>query len=458
VNFRGATLGRLVTIGFLIAVPCARNTRSQPASIAFTNVTVIDGTGVPPRPAMTVVVSGDRVVAVAAAGRLRVPDGAVVVDGTDRFLTPGLWDMHVHIGGYEEGRKLLPRLVAYGVTGVRDMASPVEDVLRLKREVAEGTIAGPQMVVAGPILQGPLPFRLPPFVRIVTDEDAKAAVVDLHAQGVDFIKVGDTLTRAGYFAIAAESRRLGLPFAGHLPVSVSASEAAEAGQRSIEHFGSAGFRGVLIACSTDETVVSGYVQEALAAARAGGASPETKVYRAEFLDRLVSTYDARKAETLFSLFVRSGTWHVPTFVALNDVWNQRRGESSADDAAANDRASKKTVEMFGQMRRAGVRVLAGSDLPFRNGVPALHDELVALVAAGMSPMEALQSATRSPADFFGRLADEGTVEPGKKANLVLLDASPLADIANTRRVTAVVLAGRLMRAEELQKLRLFAAH
>ena len=152
-----------------------------------------------------------------------------------------MWDMHVHIGGYDEGTKVLPRLVAYGITGVREMASPVDDILRLRRESADGTLLGPQIVAAGPILQRPLPFRTPPLVRTVTDADAKQVVDDLQAKGVDFIKVGDTLTRDAYFGIASEAKRLGLPFVGHLPVSVTALEATQAGQRSIEHFGSAAF-------------------------------------------------------------------------------------------------------------------------------------------------------------------------------------------------------------------------
>jgi imidazolonepropionase-like amidohydrolase len=333
------------------------------------------------------------------------------------------------------------------------MASPPDDILRLRRETDDSTILGPQIVAAGPILQGPLPFTLPPLVRTVTEADAAQTVAELKAKGVDFIKVGDTLTREAYFAVAAESKRLGLPFAGHLPVSVSASEAASSGQRSIEHFGSAGFRGVLIACSTDEMELSTYVRDALTAARAGGPSPDEKVYRAEFTSRLVDTYDTRKATALFGLFVRDDTWQVPTFAALRTVWNGQRSKLSTRDAATGDRVWTKTLAMFADMRNAGVKMLAGSDLPIADGVPPLHDELVAMVGAGMTSMEALQAATRSPAEFLGRLATEGTVEVGKKANLVLLDASPITDITNTRHVAAVILTGRLIRGADLQKIR-----
>jgi imidazolonepropionase-like amidohydrolase len=447
-----STVTRLMTIVALLAVVSASSANAQSVDIAVTNVTVIDATGAPGIPATTVIVSGGRISAIGRTGSIRVPADAVVVDGTDKFLIPGLWDMHVHLGSYQDGVKVLPRLAGYGITGVRDMASPIDDILRLRRETDDLTILGPQIVAAGPILQGALPFTLPPLVRTVTEASAAQTVAELKVKGVDFIKVGDTLTREEFFEIAEEAKRLGLPFSGHLPVSVSASEATSSGQRSIEHFGSAGFRGVLIACSTDEAELSTYVQDALTAARSGGPSPDEKVYRAEFTSRLVETYDTFKAMALFGLFAHNDTWQVPTFAALRTVWNGQRSKLNVPDAAAGDRVWTKTLAMFADMRNAGVKTMAGSDLPVTNGVPPIHDELVALVGAGMTSMEALQAATRNPAEFLGRLATDGTVEVGKKANLVLLDANPLSDISNTRLVSAVILRGRLMQGAELQKI------
>jgi imidazolonepropionase-like amidohydrolase len=431
---------------------CTTLAAAQSNVIAFTNVTLIDGTGARPR-VVTVIVKGDRIAAIDRSGRERMPAGATIVDGRGKYLIPGMWDMHVHIGGYQEGTKVLPRLVANGIIGVRDMASPVDDILRLQRESAEGDLVGPQIVAAGPILQRPLPFKTPPLVRTVTDADARQVVDDLQSKGVDFIKVGDTLTRDAYFGIASEAKRLRLPVAGHLPVSVTALEATQAGQRSIEHFGSAGFRNVLIACSTAEEELIAEVRQALASALTGGPSPDERLYRSEFLTRLVETYDRRKAAALFEAFKRNGTWQVPTFGAIAGVWNARRAQLNPADAAAADRASRMTIAMFADMRRAGVQVLAGSDLPVSTGVAPIHDELVALVRAGMTPLEALRTATRNPAEFLGRLATEGTAQVGKRANLVLLNADPLTDIANTRRIAAVVLRGKLISGSDLSSIR-----
>ena len=209
---------------------------------------------------------------------------------------------------------------------------------------------------------------------------------------------------------------------------------------------------ITLASNLAPTIVYTNVPQ-LTSALAGGPSPDETLYRAPFLTRLVETYDGRKAATLFNMFKRNGTWQVPTLGALASAWNERRGQLNPTDAAAVDGASKKTLEMFAEMRRAGVKVLAGSDVPVTTGVPPIHDELVALVRAGMTPLEALQASTRNAAEFMGRLASEGTVEVGKKANLVLLDADPLMDIANTRRVIAVVLRGRLISGSDLQRSR-----
>ena len=443
-----AVASLLILLAFLVSIwnlsPIA-----QSRVVAFTNVTLIDGTGAAPGADLTVLVSGDRISAIGRTADLALPAGAQIVEGRGKFLIPGLSDMHVHLGAYDAARGTLPRLVAYGITGVRDMASPVDDIVRLRRDTANGTLLGPQIVAAGPILQPPLPFKAPSLIATVTEANARSVVNELRAKDVDFIKIGDAISREAYFAIADETRRLGLPFAGHQPVFISAAEAAQAGQRSIEHFGSAIFRGVLLACSRDEVRLTEIVRDTLTTALAGGASPERQMYQAAFVNALVDSYDSRKAAALFDSFVKNGTWQEPTLAILRTVWDQQRKQLNAEDATAGDRLWTRTLEMFADMRARGVKVLAGSDMGTGPGIPPLHDELVALVRAGMTPLEALRTATRNAAEFLGRLDSEGTVEVAKKANLVLLDADPLTDIANTRRVFAVVLNGRFISESEL---------
>jgi len=420
-------------------------TQSQAKTLAIEHVTIVDATGAPAKADMTVVVVGDRIRSIGRSRSLHPPVGAQVIHASGKFLIPGLWDMHVHLGGYDSGKQAFRQLLVSGIVGVRDMASPVDEILRLRAETRSRTLLGPAMVVAGPILQRPLPFALPPLVRTVADEaEARHTVDALKAQGVDFIKVGDTLPRDVYLAIADESKRLGIPFAGHVPPFVSAAEASRAGQRSIEHFGSAAFHAVLIACSSEEPALSQIVQDALKGALTGGPSPDATLFGADFVTRLVNTYDARKAATLFSRFAKIGTWQVPTLVALHQVWDSKRGSLGPRDVQSEDRLWAKYAEMLGSMSKAGVKIMAGTDVPLRPGVAPLHEELVLFVKAGIPPMEALQSATRNPAEFRGTLQTEGTVEVGKLADLVLLSANPLVDIANTRRISLVIRSGTLI--------------
>ena len=171
----------------LLAILCATSGTAQSKVIALTTVTIVDVNGGPPRVA-TVIVENGRITGLEGGQRGQVPAGATVVDGRGKYLIPGLWDMHVHVGAHAEGVKVLPRLVAHGITGVRDMASPPDDILRLRRESADGTLLGPEIVAAGPILQRPLPFATPPLVRTVTDAEAGEVVDELQAKRVDFIK------------------------------------------------------------------------------------------------------------------------------------------------------------------------------------------------------------------------------------------------------------------------------
>ena len=426
--------------------------RSQANSVALVHATLIDGTGAPARTDINVIITAGRIVSIGESSRTSVPTGADVLDATGKYLVPGLWDMHFHVLDFSNRRKILGQLVASGVIAIREMAAPLDDALGARRAVRNGTLVGPRMVIAGPILQGPLPFPMPPMVRTTTDADAVKTVDDLKTAGVDFIKVGDTLSREAYLTIAAEARRVGLPLAGHLTPFVSAAEAVQAGQRSIEHFGSAGFRNLLIATSTEEASLSAYAQAALDRLRSRGEVPDAALYSAEYTNRLVDTYSAEKAATLFALFASKGTWLVPTFAVLNEAWGAQRAKLSAAEAAATDRVSQKTYEMFKAARSAGVRILAGTDLPIRDGVAPLHEELRALVRAGMSEMEVLRTATHDSAEFLNLLDTTGTVEVGKDADLLILDGNPLADIRNTQQISAIILRGKLLRKDDLKSL------
>jgi imidazolonepropionase-like amidohydrolase len=415
---------------------------AQP-TLAFTHVNVVDGRSAQPRLDRTVLVQGNRIIAEAPAGSASVPSGAHVIDGRGNYLIPGLWDMHVHTV-MPGGEATLALYVGNGVTGIRDMAGEWEQLKNWRDEIASAARIGPRMILSGPYLEGgdvPIPHLL-----VRTPDDAQPAVDSLMRLGVDFIKVHSQLTPETYFAIARAARARGIPFAGHVPRSVGAAAASDSGQRSIEHLLT-----IPNQCTPEEV-------ESLA--------PRFPVQAA--LGRCAT----EDLTPLFAGLVRNETWIVPTIVATVEIalWPNRElpGDSLAHylpaelrryvaeifpmpddvppDADVVGRALlQKRAAMVGALHRAGVHLMTGTDAPLRNSPPGfgLHEELEWFVRAGLSPWDALRAATSEPAHFLNMQDSLGTVEAGKIADLVLLEANPLDDIRNTRRIAAVVANGRL---------------
>ena len=411
--------------------------------IAFTHVSIIDARDSLPRPDQTVVVRGGRIASAGPASTIPLPAGARVIDGRGKYLLPGFWDMHVHTVT-PEGRALLAFYVANGVTGVRDMAGDWDSLTSWRRAIARGVLVGPRIVASGPYLEGgDVPIA---HLLVRRPQDAAAAVDSLARLGVDFIKVHSQLTRETYFAIAREARRRRMVFAGHVSRAVGAADASDSGQKSIEHL-----LAIPAPCTPAESV-------ALA--------PRFPVQGA------LGRCSSQDLAPLYAKLVRNGTWVTPTFVAQVEVagWPNRAlpGDSLAHYLPASLRAFvaqifpmpdsippgadsagramlAKRMAQVAAMRRAGVGVLTGTDAPLRNGPPGfgLHEELYLLVRGGMTPWEVLRATTSEPARYFGTSDSAGTVEPGKLADLVLLDANPLQDIRNTRRISTVVANGRL---------------
>ncbi len=443
---------------------------SRQTSLAFIHVTVIDMTGAPPRPDMTVLIEGGRITSLGRTGRVRVPRGARVVDAAGKYLIPGLWDMHVHI---TETERSLPMFVANGVTGVRNTGGVAEDLFRWRAEVAAGRLLGPRIVACGPVVDGENPSHPDHSVVVRNAAEGRAAVDALKRQGADFVKVYDGVPRDAYFAIADESRRLRLPFAGHVPMSVTTAEASDAGQSSIEHLGS-----ILEGSSTAERELRSRVGTP---AQPGDFSAIPRRIAARGT-RTLDTYSDEKARELFKRLVRNHTWQVPTLL-VKKIWAHVDDISAVEDArfryvpqsvreewspqhqllfryrtpefiVYNKRLFEKEMALVGAMHRAGVGFMTGTDVggAYTYYGFSLHDELALFVEAGFTPMEALRAATSNPARFLGESSSRGTVERGKLADLVLLEADPLADIGNTRRVNAVVLNGRYLPKEALQRM------
>ncbi|MGH7721112.1 MAG: amidohydrolase family protein, partial [Gemmatimonadaceae bacterium] len=482
---RRALLPAVASVAFVAAARGATAQQGGAASapvLVLQHVTVIAATDAAPARDVTVVIADGRIRDIGPVRGVAVPAGARVVDATGKFLIPGLIDMHVHTVWPTRGDAFFPLFIANGVTFVRDMFGDLDFAAQLRRggEAAPADRPRPGFITPGPILDGPRPIWQGSRA-IATAAEGREAVRAIKQQGADFAKVYSLLPREAYVAIADEAKKQGLPFAGHVPTSVSAAEASDAGQKSIEHLS-----GMFLASSANEDSLRAEVVEAARQTANPSASRPDWTVEA----RAAASYDPQKAQALFGRFVKNGTWHVPTLVVirlpafLNDSsfladqrlkymprathqrWttslDARRQRAAGADPADTRRRFAQQLEMVGAMHRAGVRILAGSDTPNPYVFPgfSLHDELGLLVQAGLSPLDALQSATRDAAVYLGMLGEIGTVEKGKRADLVLLDANPLEDIGNTRRIASVIVGGRLVSASEIEAMlaKVEAAH
>lgn len=326
------------------------------------------------------------------------------------------------------------------------MGSPLDDILRLRRETDNGTILGPHLVVAGPIVQGPLPFQMPVFISVKDAAAARHAVQELKERGVDFIKVQDAIPHDIYVAVANEAQLNHISFVGHIAPTLLPEEASDLGQHSIEHLGGR-FWGVLIGSSARESELHAeevqMYQEILNALE-HHEPPPTANMRSAFTRAIVESYEPQKAAALIARFRKNNTWQCPTLVVLHTLWTAGESQYTSEDLSWADRLLRKNVELVPMMQKAGVGLLAGTDLPPNAKNGTIHDELADLVEAGLTPMQALETATHNPAVFLGKLDSLGTIEPGKLADLVLLNGNPLDDIHNTSRISAVIFRGRII--------------
>ena len=468
----------LLFVILFAACGCSRDAELPPAPVgmAIANVTVIDAeNGV--RSNQTVVFDGDEILSV--TGAAEAPPAAETVDGSGKFLIPGLWDMHVHLI-YEDDliQSMSSMFLKYGVTSVRDTGGlmhrvkPVVDRMR-----GPGALA-PRVYFAGPLLDGTFVVydgesRPEIGVQNATPEMAAARVADLKASGVDFIKIYEMVSPDVYAALADAARENDLPIASHVPLSMRASQAGPLAD-SMEHL-----RNVELDCASNSAELYEERLSMIAAHQEGpGFELRSSMHSAQRLPAIANHDDARCAQTLAAL---TSTIQVPTLrlntlsampVYARDDWDAAVAEvpgalgerwraqteswrNRYETAPEPDPTfAEWSLAMTGRMHAAGVPIGAGTDTPIGIAIPgySLHTELERLVEAGLPPLEALRSATVRPAEFL-RLADQmGIVEPGMKADLVLLDANPLDDISNTRRVNAVVAAGRYLSSADLENL------
>lgn len=419
----------------LIIFTCCFSQHRSNRTYYLTHITVIDVIKGNILHDMTIAIADSIISAVGSTGQIHIPRQAKIINCKGKYILPGLWDMHVHLGNTTSFG--LPLFIANGVTGVRDMGSKSFDsIQKWRSQISSGYVTGPRIISSGPILNGGHPDQ-DYQIGINTAEEARLKVDSLAAIGVDFIKVHGGLTREIYYAIASEARKLQIPFAGHIPlsttVSVTGEEASEAGQRSLEHM-----LGIPFARDTIQAYQHMYP------------TPESLNH-------------------LFSVLLKNGTYITPTLSVyqipadyqaisakqdsllkyvspvLKSFWNTQITDWPKRNKTFMNWLLKARMNMIPALRDAGVPLLAGTDTGFPFVLPGfgLHEELKYLVAAGLSSLEALRTATINPAIFLGKEGKLGSVEKGKLADLVILNADPILNIQNLHSIEAVIVNGKL---------------
>jgi imidazolonepropionase-like amidohydrolase len=399
-------------------VGCAAPQPQAPTSDGFAiqNVTVINIKTGEKSAGQTVLVRGNQISQVGAGAQVQVPAGMRIVDGQNRFLIPGIWDFHVHATRAPD--RALTLLVARGVSDARDMGADITRVPQTRDLIAKGMIA-PRLYIAGEGLEGVSGQRpgQPPNTVLDTPDKARAQIQKLAAVKVNFLKAHVGLPHDVFLAVMDESKKVGLPVDGHLQPGWTLITASDIGQRTIEHM-----VGWEQACAANPDEIRSKNDDA----------PPIKI-------------DKAKCEETVKHLAKNGTWITPTIGAPG------RG---------NPRNRQFDLALIRMAAEGGIRMLAGTDYngagyPVHDysGTNAnVMDELAGLVEAGLTPLDALKTATVNPAIVTGMESQLGSVDPGKFADLLLLEGDPTADIANVKRFAAVVVNGKLIDAAEMKKM------
>ncbi|UHA75077.1 amidohydrolase family protein [Paenibacillus sp. 481] len=431
---------------------------TENTSLIVQDVTIVDVKTGKLKPNQSVVVTDNQIARIDDTSDIDVPDKARIIKASGKYLIPGLWDMHVHMDNYMDSA--VPHFLANGVTGVRDMGSSLHHVQITHKLNQKGTLT-PRIVYSGKVVNKFPNNQVPPHqYNLQTEAEARKAVRQLKSYKVDHVKIYSHISENMYKAVVDEANKQQLPISGHLPFTVGAGVASNDGMRSFEHL-----HGMHIATASKQ---SGLFNRFVKQAEQGALDKDHLLYY-EYELQAAAQYDAVEAGKLFEIFKKNETYQVPTLVtmtslntlapderirfiqpAIQQQWAQIIKQSLKDKKAGVllKKMEQINLDLVRKMNQAGVPIMAGSDVTY--GMQnlyygfSLHEELQLLVKAGLSPLQALQSATINPARYLENEDQQGTVEAGKQADLVLLDANPLTDIRNTTRIHAVVMNGHLL--------------
>ena len=447
--------------------------------IAIINTSIIDMKDGAISEGMTLIIKNGIITTIGPSNQIEFSSETKVVNGIGKYVIPGLWDMHAHTSSESVTRSVLyPSFIANGVTGIRVLSADcfepcweldmsIEQSRGLQSEVKYGKVIGPKAILGSTYIHGAKSGEASTIKEPGNRQDGKKLVHLLLDRGVDFIKIYDEIPREAYFGIADEANKKELPIAGHVPVAIKASEASDAGQKSIEHCCAGS---LFEECSSEEKRLREQITKLIQ-------SREPKNMYSLVLE-LVKTYDDAKCQEVFKKFLENNTFFTPTLVATemdntlrkydwrddsrlkylpkkeHDFWIEDEIATKEVLGIQNPLIREKRFNIVSDMNKAGVKLLAGSDCGVF-GVHygfGLHDELELLVEAGLTELEALQTATLNAAEYANKSDSYGNIKIGFIADLILLEANPLDNISNTKQIYSVLSNGKFYDRQSLDTI------
>jgi cytosine/adenosine deaminase-related metal-dependent hydrolase len=463
---------------FLLLSACQPTTELFEEAICIENISTIDPeNGL--KEYQTVIIKGGKIHQISPTQDLNLSKKNTIIDGTGKFLLPGLWDAHVHFAYIEElAPSMFDLFLAYGVTSVRDTGGETGFVKKWKEKSQANPTTTPRVMMAGPLLDGMPnvydgsdPGHPPLSVGLKTVDDVIRKVNELDDLGVDLLKAYEMLSPEQFAKVAQLGKEKGLKVTGHVPLSMDVISASNAGLSSMEHL-----RNLELSCASNAEELLEQRRKILALGSGDtGAALRTRIHQTQRATAL-DNYDDDKATEVLKVLAKNDTWQIPT-LALNTGIVKRHFELAdwsasfkyfppttrqqweneiADVASQEITAFKKQqsqwmFNMVGKVHEAGIEIMAGTDCPIFFLTPgrSLHQELAVLVEAGLSPLDAIKAATLNPAKYFNLQDELGSIKEKQWADLIILDKNPLEDINNTQSINAVIKQGKYFKRSEL---------
>jgi imidazolonepropionase-like amidohydrolase len=463
----------LISFTILTLSSCTSDEAYFKDALCIENITTIDAkNGLLEN--QTLIIKNGKIHKIAHTSQLNLSQKNKIIDGNGKYLIPGLWDTHVHFAFIKElAPNMLDLFLAYGITGVRDTGGQIDFVKQWKDKSLANPTSTPRVMIAGPLLDGMPnvyngsdPWHPHLSTGLSSVENVEKQVNMLDSMDVDFLKAYEMLTPEQFSKITELAKKKGLKVTGHVPLSMDVISASNAGLNSMEHL-----RNLEMSCASNAEELLKKRRQLLAAGKNDtGADLRSRIHKSQRISA-IDNYDDNKAKEVLQVLAKNETWQIPTLAlyvstrlkenfkflpsSIKKDWEKGlEAINSKKPLLADKKYPNWMLKMVGEIHKNKIEIMAGTDTPIRYLTPglSLHEELSLLVKSGLSPLEAIKTATLNPAKYFNLDSELGLIGENMLADLVILDANPLEDINNTKRINAVFKQGNYFNRNKLDAI------